>query len=129
MNLTKLVVDAYVQHQLDNINAFQLMDALQYIFAHIGALIGMYYYKYKLMRPVQITKDLKAEAPHLLSLQYTVSLPSLASQPSIRTLGLIYYCFNMGLPLLASQPLICTLGCSSCLVLHLIYYCFNISLS
>jgi hypothetical protein len=64
-----LVVDAHVQFRLDNVDAFQLADALQYIFAHTGALTGMYRYKYKLMRQVRMTKDLK---------------------------HLIYYRFNMG---------------------------------
>ncbi|KAJ4487085.1 NUC071 domain-containing protein [Lentinula edodes] len=59
LRLTKLVVDAHVQFRLGNVNAFQLADALQYIFAHIGALTGMYRYKYKLMRQVRMTKDLK----------------------------------------------------------------------
>ena len=59
LRLTKLVVDAHVQFRLDNVNAFQLVDALQYIFTHIGALTGMYRYKYKLMRQVRMTKDLK----------------------------------------------------------------------
>jgi len=44
------VVDANVQYRLGNIDAFQLADALQYIFAHIGALTGMYRYKYKVGR-------------------------------------------------------------------------------
>ena len=47
LRLTKLVVDAHVQYRLGNVDAFQLADALQYIFAHIGALTGMYRYKYK----------------------------------------------------------------------------------
>ena len=47
LRLTKLVVDANVQFRLGNVDAFQLADALQYIFAHIGALTGMYRYKYK----------------------------------------------------------------------------------
>ena len=47
LRLTKLVVDAHVQFRLGNVDAFQLADALQYIFAHIGALTGMYRYKYK----------------------------------------------------------------------------------
>ncbi|KAJ3709541.1 NUC071 domain-containing protein [Lentinula raphanica] len=59
LRLTKLVVDAHVQLRLGNVDAFQLADALQYIFAHIGALTGMYRYKYKLMRQVRMTKDLK----------------------------------------------------------------------
>ncbi|KAJ3800917.1 NUC071 domain-containing protein [Lentinula aff. detonsa] len=59
LRLTKLVVDSHVQFRLGNVDAFQLADALQYIFAHIGALTGMYRYKYKLMRQVRMTKDLK----------------------------------------------------------------------
>ncbi|KAK7440588.1 pre-mRNA-splicing factor 8 [Stygiomarasmius scandens] len=51
--LTKLVVDVHVQFRLGNVGAFQLADALQYIFAHIGALTG------KLMRQIHTTKDLK----------------------------------------------------------------------
>lgn len=47
LRLTKLVVDAHVQFRLGNVDAFQLADALQYIFAHVGALTGMYRYKYK----------------------------------------------------------------------------------
>src|SRR5258708_6845591 len=49
-------IDSHLQFQLCSINAFQLVDAfqladaLQYIFPHIGALIGMYHYKYKLMQ-------------------------------------------------------------------------------
>ena len=35
---------------------------LQYTFAHVGQLTGMYRYKYKLMRQIRMCKDLK----HLL---------------------------------------------------------------
>ncbi|KAI5985054.1 NUC071 domain-containing protein [Pisolithus albus] len=59
LRLPKLVVGAHVQYRLGNVDAFQLADALQYIFAHIGALTGMYRYEYKLMRRVRMTKDLK----------------------------------------------------------------------
>lgn len=59
LRLTKLVVDAHVQYRLGNVDAFQLADALQYLFAHVGALMSMYRYKYKLMRQVRMTKDLK----------------------------------------------------------------------
>ena len=69
-------MDAHVQFRLGNVDAFQLADALQYIFAHIGALTGMYRYKYKvnrqtllgtvapklvpqLMRQVRLCKDFK----------------------------------------------------------------------
>ncbi|KAG0700703.1 NUC071 domain-containing protein [Suillus ampliporus] len=58
LRLTKLV-DPHVQFRLGNVDAFQLADALQYIFVHISALTGMYRYKYKLMRQVRMTKDLK----------------------------------------------------------------------
>lgn len=59
LRLTKLVVDSHVQYRLGNVDAFQLADGLQYIFAHVGQLTGMYRYKYKLMRQVRMCKDLK----------------------------------------------------------------------
>ena len=59
LRLTKLVVDSFVQFRLGNVDAFQLADGLQYIFAHVGQLTGMYRYKYKLMRQVRMCKDLK----------------------------------------------------------------------
>jgi pre-mRNA-processing factor 8 len=49
LRLTKLIVDAHVQFRLGNVDAFQLADGLQYMFAHVGQLTGMYRYKYKLM--------------------------------------------------------------------------------
>lgn len=59
LRLTKLVVDSHVQYRLGNVEAYQLADGLQYIFAHVGQLTGMYRYKYKLMRQVRMCKDLK----------------------------------------------------------------------
>ena len=59
LRLTKLVVDSVVQYRLGNVDAFQLADGLQYTFAHVGQLTGMYRYKYKLMRQVRMCKDLK----------------------------------------------------------------------
>eukprot|EP01083_Nonionella_stella_P133277 405152_1 len=59
LRLTKLVVDAHVQYRLGNVEAFQLADGLQYIFAHVGQLTGMYRYKYRLMRQIRMCKDLK----------------------------------------------------------------------
>lgn len=59
LRLTKLIVDSHVQYRLGNIDAFQLADGLQYIFAHVGQLTGMYRYKYRLMRQVRMCKDLK----------------------------------------------------------------------
>ena len=59
LRLTKLVVDSHVQYRLNNVDAFQLADGLQYIFAHVGQLTGMYRYKYKLMKQIRMCKDLK----------------------------------------------------------------------
>ena len=36
-----------------------MADGLQYVFAHVGQLTGMYRYKYKLMRQIRMCKDLK----------------------------------------------------------------------
>ncbi|KAJ1670584.1 hypothetical protein EV182_008116, partial [Spiromyces aspiralis] len=54
LKLTKLIVDAHVQYRLGNLDAYQLADGLQYAFAHVGQLTGMYRYKYKLMRQVRM---------------------------------------------------------------------------
>jgi len=59
LRLTKLVVDSHVQYRLGNVDAFRLADGLQYIFAHVGQLTGMYRYKYRLMRQIRMCKDLK----------------------------------------------------------------------
>ena len=59
LRLTKLIVDSHVQYRLGNVDAFQLADGLQFTFAHVGQLTGMYRYKYKLMKQVRMTKDLK----------------------------------------------------------------------
>jgi len=59
LRLTKLVVDSHVQYRLGNVDAFQLADGLQYIFAHVGQLTGMYRYKYRLMRQIRMCKDIK----------------------------------------------------------------------
>jgi pre-mRNA-processing factor 8 len=65
LRLTKLVVDAHVQYRLGNVDAFQLADALQYIFGHIGALTGMYRYKYKVRLPfsIKLLRLLTVESP------------------------------------------------------------------
>lgn len=59
LRLTKLIVDSHVQYRLGNVDAFQLADGLQFTFAHVGQLTGMYRYKYKLMKQVRMCKDLK----------------------------------------------------------------------
>ena len=50
LRMIKLIVDSHVQYRLGHIEGFQLADGLQYIFAHVGHLTGMYRYKYRLMR-------------------------------------------------------------------------------
>lgn len=60
----------------------QLADGLQYIFAHVGQLTGMYRYKYKLMRQIRMCKDLKhliyyrfntvGPCPHMLTVSDTL---------------------------------------------------------
>lgn len=59
LRLTKLIVDSHVQYRLGNIDAYQLADGLQYTFAHVGQLTGIYRYKYKVMHQVRMCKDLK----------------------------------------------------------------------
>ena len=59
LRLTKLIVDSVVQFRVGNVDCFQLADGLQYTFAHVGQLTGMYRYKYKLMRQIRMCKDLK----------------------------------------------------------------------
>merc|ERR1719409_1634169 len=59
LRLSKIVVDSNVQFRLGNVDAFQLADGLQYTFAHVGQLTGMYRYKYRLMRQIRMCKDLK----------------------------------------------------------------------
>jgi len=56
LRLTKLIVDAHVQYRIGNVDAFQLADGLQFAFAHVGQLTGMYRYKYRLMRQIRMCK-------------------------------------------------------------------------
>lgn len=41
------------------IDYLQFVDGIQYVFVYVGQLIGMYRYKYKLMRQIRMCKDLK----------------------------------------------------------------------
>jgi pre-mRNA-processing factor 8 len=59
LRMTKLIVDSHVQYRLGSVDSFQLADGLQFTFAHIGQLTGMYRYKYKLMKQIRMCKDLK----------------------------------------------------------------------
>lgn len=59
LKVTKLLVDAHVQHRLGNVDAFQLADGIYYILNHLGQLTGIYRYKYKVMHQIRACKDLK----------------------------------------------------------------------
>lgn len=59
LKATKIVVDAHVQFRLGNSDAYELADALQYIFNHMGQLTGIYRYKYRVMHQIRECKDLK----------------------------------------------------------------------
>ncbi|CAF4715677.1 unnamed protein product, partial [Rotaria socialis] len=49
----------HVQYRFGNVDAFQLAHDLQYTFAHVDQLTGMYRYKYKLMRQIRLCNDVK----------------------------------------------------------------------
>jgi pre-mRNA-processing factor 8 len=61
------------------VDAFQLADGLQYTFAHVGQLTGMYRYKYKLMRQIRMCKDLK----HLIYYRFNTGEIFLGPQVSL----------------------------------------------
>ncbi|KNH06334.1 pre-mRNA-processing-splicing factor 8-like protein [Perkinsela sp. CCAP 1560/4] len=62
LKVTKMLVDCHVKHRLGEIDAYQLADAVHYIFTHVGKLSGIYRYKYTFMRSIKHSKDIK----HLL---------------------------------------------------------------
>ena len=59
MRITKMIVDAHVQYRLNNLDAYQLADGIQYAISHVGMLTGIYRYKYKVMKQIRMCKDLK----------------------------------------------------------------------
>ena len=61
-------------------DAFQLADGLQYTFAHVGQLTGMYRYKYKLMRQIRMCKVSRLA---VTSGQLPVSLPAALAALSV----------------------------------------------
>ena len=56
---TQIMSCFWLLKSLKRKSIFQLADGIQYVFAHIGQLTGMYRYKYKLMRQIRMCKDLK----------------------------------------------------------------------
>lgn len=87
LRLTKLIIDSHVQYRLNNVDAFQLADGLQYIFAHVGQLTGMYRYKYKLMRQIRMCKDLK----HLIYYRFNTVIAKVFSAKSLKAYD--FFCF------------------------------------
>jgi pre-mRNA-processing factor 8 len=59
LKFVKTVVDAHIKFRLDKIDAFQLADAIHYVFTHMATITGVYRYKYRVMRQVQQCRDLK----------------------------------------------------------------------
>ena len=101
LHLTKLVIVAHVQYRFSNVDAFQLMDAfqyifahvdvqyclgnvvafqltdtLQYIFAHVGALTGIYHYKCKPVWRIRAMKVLEHPSPFRKAHWQKLSRPS-----------------------------------------------------
>lgn len=92
LRLTKLVIDSHVQYRLGNVDSFQLADGLQYAFAHVGQLTGMYRYKYRLMRQVRMCKDLKVWPVR----PACFPAPPFTSRTCCDPQHLLYYRFNTG---------------------------------
>jgi len=59
LRMMKMVVDCHVQYRMGHVDAYQLADGLQYLFAHLGDLTSIYSFKYRLMRQIRMCKDLK----------------------------------------------------------------------
>ena len=90
-----------VQFRLGNGDAFQLADGLQYIFAHVGQLTGMYRYKYKLMRQIRMCKV----QPLSLTCLRTAASVGLQPAASWQLLARLYTGMYTGIPLShPSQP-------------------------
>lgn len=64
LRMIKQVIDLHVKYRINEIDSYQLADGLQYLFSHIGNLTGMYRYKYRVMRQIRMTKDLKHQIYH-----------------------------------------------------------------
>lgn len=59
LKLVKLLVDCRLQYRMGNVDAYELNDAVQYIFTHMGQLTGIYRYKYKVMHQITACNDVK----------------------------------------------------------------------
>ncbi|KAG9389487.1 PROCN (NUC071) domain [Carpediemonas membranifera] len=60
MRFTKFLVDTHVRYRMnEGVDAYQLADGLLYLFTHVGTLTGIYRHKYRTMRQIRATKELK----------------------------------------------------------------------
>lgn len=59
LKLVKVIVDLHVKHRLQQIDAYQLADALQYTLNHVDKVTGIYRYKYGINRQIKECKDIK----------------------------------------------------------------------
>lgn len=59
LKLVKLLVDCRLQYRMGNVDSYELNDAIQYIFTHMGQLTGIYRYKYKVMHQITACNDVK----------------------------------------------------------------------
>jgi len=75
MRMVKLIVDVHLRYRAGlGADAIQLADSITYIESHIGELTGLYRYKYRVMRQIHATKDLK----HLMYQRFGWSGPGKA---------------------------------------------------
>jgi pre-mRNA-processing factor 8 len=72
MRMVKLIVDVHLRYRAGlGADAIQLADSIMYLGSHLGELTGIYRYKYRLMRQIRATKDLK----HLIYQRFRWSGP------------------------------------------------------
>ncbi|CCW68908.1 unnamed protein product [Phytomonas sp. Hart1] len=68
LGFMKQIIDLHVMYRLGRSDAFQLADALHYLFNHVGVQTGIYRYKLRTMRQIKRTSDLK----HVLYSRFNV---------------------------------------------------------
>jgi len=78
--------------------SLQLADGLQYTFAHVGQLTGMYRYKYKLMRQIRMCKDLK----HVIYYRFNTVSDKCVVCMRVCSLDLLVWLYNITFNLIIS---------------------------
>lgn len=64
LKFVKHIVDVHVLFRQGNIDSYELMNNVRYVFDNVGILTGMYRYKYKLMKQIKMCKDLRMLLEH-----------------------------------------------------------------